>query len=445
MYRVLLGTLAVLLTSCPVLATTYRIDPFGTGDYPDIQSAVMAASGGDTLALEDGTYTGPNNRNIDFGGKSLVVESVSGSPESCTIDCEHSSRAFYFHSYEDAGAQVVGIRVRSGSETTYGGAIFIQGYCTPVIRNCIFEANVADYAGGAIAALEYAAPLIEDCIFSHNLSKLPESGHGGGIHCGHESSVTIRGCTFDGNEASLRGGGLHCHLHSNVLMENCTFHDNFSPNGACVGARYNAFVLGIHCILSFGRASYAAHAEVSSTIRLSTTDVFGNEGGDWVQAIEGQDELRGNISADPLYCEPENGNFQLASTSPCAFQRDIRHGIMGAWPIGCETPIEIHSMLAAAQPPASRILAISPNPITSEAAIQFSVGPQDVGGEVTLCIFDIAGRCLRTLRPAAIREGVQRHVWNRRGSQGQWMPRGIYFLRLTVQGRSRDSRSVMVQ
>jgi len=51
--------------------------PDGSGDYPTIQAAIDDACDGDVIYLFPGTYTGDGNRNIDFLGKSIIVQSVA--------------------------------------------------------------------------------------------------------------------------------------------------------------------------------------------------------------------------------------------------------------------------------------------------------------------------------------------------------------------------------
>lgn len=104
-------------------AATYVINPDGTGKpFATIQEAASHHSvvSGDTLLLEDGIYRGPENHNIDFEGKDLVLLSESDNPELCIIDCEGSSpltdteRGFFFHSGETNAALVRGIKIYDG-------------------------------------------------------------------------------------------------------------------------------------------------------------------------------------------------------------------------------------------------------------------------------------------------------------------------------------------
>lgn len=75
---------------------------------------------------------------------------------------------------------------------------------------------------------------------------------------------------------------------------------------------------------------------------LSCCDLFGNAGGDWVGGLEEQLGVRGNICEDPLFCDPENGDFTLQECSPCApfSPPNPECDLIGAWPIGCGgTPV----------------------------------------------------------------------------------------------------------
>jgi hypothetical protein len=67
--------------------------------------------------------------------------------------------------------------------------------------------------------------------------------------------------------------------------------------------------------------------------RLFCCDVYGNEGGDWMGCIDGQVGSDGNISANPLFCDPQNGDLRLRADSPCVASDSC--GWMGPWRTGC--------------------------------------------------------------------------------------------------------------
>jgi hypothetical protein len=75
---------------------------------------------------------------------------------------------------------------------------------------------------------------------------------------------------------------------------------------------------------------------------LVCCDIFGNAGGDWMGAIASQYGINGNVSEDPLFCDPENLDFTLHADSPCApfTPPNPECDLIGAWPVGCgSTPV----------------------------------------------------------------------------------------------------------
>ncbi|MCK4306458.1 MAG: hypothetical protein KAY24_19610, partial [Candidatus Eisenbacteria sp.] len=65
---------------------------------------------------------------------------------------------------------------------------------------------------------------------------------------------------------------------------------------------------------------------------------------DWesgLQVIAHGQSMLGNISADPLFCDPDNADFTLAESSQCSPAGNPSCGLIGARPVGCA----LHSML----------------------------------------------------------------------------------------------------
>jgi len=102
-------------------AVIRTVAPDGTGDQATIQDAIDACDSLDVVELLDGIYTGPGNRNLDFGGRVITVRSRSDNPRACVIDCEghaaplgEARRGFLFHSGEGPASTLRGVTITRG-------------------------------------------------------------------------------------------------------------------------------------------------------------------------------------------------------------------------------------------------------------------------------------------------------------------------------------------
>ncbi|MFC1572868.1 FlgD immunoglobulin-like domain containing protein, partial [Candidatus Eisenbacteria bacterium] len=72
---------------------------------------------------------------------------------------------------------------------------------------------------------------------------------------------------------------------------------------------------------------------------MSCCNLYGNAMGDWVGCVYGQDGENGNVSENPLFCNPGDGDFTLTTDSPCAEANSGGCGLIGAWDVGCDQSI----------------------------------------------------------------------------------------------------------
>jgi hypothetical protein len=138
----------------------------GTSNHPfaSIQAGIDAAMDGDTVLVAAGIYTGENNKDLDFHGKSIVLKAHDG-PENTIIDCRYSGRGFYFHSGETQSAALIGFSIVNGL-AVYGGAILCER-SNPQIIECVVSNNTATKQGSSIY-FSNATPVLADCIITNN-------------------------------------------------------------------------------------------------------------------------------------------------------------------------------------------------------------------------------------------------------------------------------------
>ncbi len=278
-----------LLTNITTAADRY----VPTGPFPTIQSGISASNPGDTVFIYDGTYTGSMNRNLNFGGKGITVESDSGNPENCIIDCQNNGRAFYFHNGETTASVVKGITIKNGYGY-YGGAIECED-ASPTIDNCIITDSNAVY-GGAIDCF-YASPVIINCIITGNISYYD----GGAIECSSESSPDIINCLItDNSSLNGYGGAIDCYDASSPQILNCTIANNIGSSN--YGGVY---------------ASYASSPTVRNSILWNNGNNIDGAAttNSCVQGGYGDPNVNMNISSNPLFITGPLGDYYLSQTA----------------------------------------------------------------------------------------------------------------------------------
>jgi hypothetical protein len=84
-----------------------------------------------------------------------------------------------------------------------------------------------------------------------------------------------------------------------------------------------------------------------------------------------------------------------------------------------------------------------PNPFNPQTTIAYDVGLR--AGSVSLCVYDMQGRLVRTLVDAHQPVGRHEAVWNGRNERGVRVPSGIYFCRLLTPGTVATIKMTLVQ
>jgi hypothetical protein len=341
----LLVPLIASLMLCPpeLQADTHYVSPTGGNISPytnwttaakNIQDAIDASAGGDTVLVTNGVYA--TGGRVVYGAitnrvavtKLITLQSVNGPSVTVIRGYPFPGDGAIRCVYLTNGAVLSGFTLTNGATRTSvnsdsileqsGGGV----WCASVgafVTNCLLAGNSASFVGGGT----YYGTL-NNCTFTRNSAY---SG-GGGAYYGTLNNCTLTGnsassgggayygtlnnCTLTGNSASSSGGGAY-----NGALNNCTLTGNSATygGGAYNGALNNCTLTGNsasyqgggvtfgtlnNCILYYNTAGIDTNYNTGSTLNYCCTTPLPTNG-------------LGNINADPQLARA----YHLSVSSPC--------------------------------------------------------------------------------------------------------------------------------
>ncbi len=259
-----------------------------------------------------------------FGGTESAADQRDWVSNPTVLNCERlGRRVVTIQSLE--GVSLDGFAITGGTAQR-GGGIFICDVLSVSIRNCTLHDNSASQGGGIYSgdwSRECAStPVIAACTIFDNSAESGggfycQNGHqtirssriiqnlahgnGGGIYCAESSSADVSNSFLEGNVAYNEGGAIFCGQFSSVIVNNLTFVDNWDRRGGAVVDFYSGLNLKNSIFSGGGIFSYAgSQPELSYNC---------------YEFLSGEEE--GSLGGDPLFVDPDNGNYRLQLSSPC--------------------------------------------------------------------------------------------------------------------------------
>ena len=214
-------------------------------------------------------------------------------------------------------------------------ACWISDGSSAEISDSSFEDNLAgDGPGGALLVGPDSEASITRCVFSGNAS-----GHDGGGAIGiiNAAAVTISECLIVGCTASDRGAAINVWNGATVSIAHSTIYGcSNSQGGGILWLTAESTMSMVGTIIAECEGVGVEVDDYPSFPEIEYCDIFACTGGSYGGVLPDLTGYYGNISADPLFCDPDSDNFQIAHDSPCVGAGPGGSDI-GAFGVGCSS------------------------------------------------------------------------------------------------------------
>ena len=329
-------SITYLFLSASLHAATLTVSQNGSGQFSTINDALSAATDGDLILVDQGTY-----HETLWVEKSITIEAAAGRPITA-IDGNGTDRGMVI----GQGAEVTlrGLTF-SNCNADDASALLIWNQACVIVEDCAFVDNYAsgsnavhlrhlgtmasfyrcDFVGNDCGAHSAALSmsldgelLVEDCFFARNTS----GGASGAVNC-NSGVFSFRGNLFLLNSAEGEGALVIQDTATGTIANN-TFHEN--SGSGCVSINHGTLFQNNIITSTVGGPGLYAPVSVLHSCNL----YYDNEGGPVTGSALGENEE----VADPRYCDYPAYIFTLCEISP-ALGNNNDCQTMGAFIEGC--------------------------------------------------------------------------------------------------------------
>jgi hypothetical protein len=292
----------------------------GSEDFPfaTIQHGIDESIDGDSVLVAAGTYV----ENINYNGKKISI--IGEDRETTIIDANGAQYGVVI----DSSALLKSFTIQNASGGTndlIAGGIVMGGNAT--LDDLIVQNN---QAGGDSEGL----------------------GFGGGVivtGSGILKNSILRNSTGPSDHGELCvANGTNEFYEDTVTVENCLI-TSFSQGGCSIQFKYGTPRLIVKNCTAIGLNGHlqisGGYASVNNSIIFSNDydPIYGDEvyenliitNSNITNGYSGE----GNIDIDPLFCEPDSGDYTLAENSPCVGTGE-NGANMGAFGVGCGIQVD---------------------------------------------------------------------------------------------------------
>ena len=367
----------------------------------------------------------------------------------------------------------------------YGGGMCLGGYSEILIKDNVIRNNESGFGGAAIWCGRAEVSILNNSI-KDNITFYGLGGEQAGGLGFYNSNVLLRNNVIDNNYCGSSAGGIYIAYSTALIDSNIISNNTALEYGGGIYFNRSQVTLKHNLIINNNAYITSGLHDLLSDLIISSNTIYGNEslpncwalfisqdGGDTLlnniiwgnnennigimgdtinilyNNIEGGWPGEGNIDADPLFVDPDNGDFHLSwanypiddsTKSPCIdtgapwspYDPDSTIADMGA--LLFDQIVGIDDWKSRI-PSSIRLSQNYPNPFNASTTISYDL-PKPTA--ITIDIYNILGRKVSRLFEGIKPTGSHSIIWRADGFSS-----GVYFYRLTA-GDYIESQQMML-
>ncbi|MEL6823187.1 MAG: FlgD immunoglobulin-like domain containing protein, partial [Calditrichota bacterium] len=385
----------------------------------------------------------------------------------------------------DVGSPIMQrILIKGNKAVASTGGISI-GSSNAKLTDAVIDSNYALRAGGMVTG--NGAPTLKNVSITRNWTG--PTGEGGGLSIAMDADLSSwENVRIEGNRAGLRGGGVEIDAISTdtiyisnltvvnnsvdsfdgggiyirnlrPVFNNVTVTGNSAPrNGGGIFGRGTLKPILVNCIV-YGNTSSTTEVHIEDgDIIIAHSNIRGEVNGVTLTDGAALNWLDGNINADPLFADTLARDYTLSANSPCIDAGTAFLEIAGELLLDLPSSEYLGTapdMGSAEFDPSVNIDPIVnnqftsfelfqnyPNPFNPQTEIAFQLPDTEF---VTLNIFDVTGKLVRTLVRQKLSAGMHKRIWDGTSKSGNPVGSGIYFYRLAASDFTRTKKMMLIR
>ncbi len=390
-----------------------------------VSGKIWAKGGGICIAFCHARICNNVVKNNVVAGDSITVEIASGG-------IWYSNGKPYTAIVNISGNTIINnvvISTNPVSHLTWGGGMIVMAQWDNiiakvnhnVIANNYIDSPEQSTGNGLLVNQCDSIELIGNEIYGN--SSTAQTSYGGGIGIWDSHPIVSRNLIY--NNVATKGGGIWVGgPQSQTQIINNTFYGNEADIG---GALYlwNS-VSDIRNTIIWGNTANSAPAIFQVGSMNNTVNYSDVQGGWTGMGTE-------NINMDPLFFDPESGDFHLTQNSPCINTGDPNSPPDPDGSI-CDMGMFYYDSLWTEiqdMKPETHLTNCYPNPFSNSITIAFELAKP---GKVNITIFNHLGQQVESVNLGNLQIEKQQYVWNATD-----LPAGLFFVQI------REGKTVTVQ